>query len=231
MFLPAIPAYVWLWPNVAQEASVLVQSAVYLYLLAGCLIIGLRRWNGSQLGLNREGIGISLLCGTGVVAAMALGRLATDLPLGLQPLTFERLLSELLFYFGLVGFVEELLFRGLIYRVLDEWRGAGLAILGSALAFGLYHAGWAGSLGVLSITVLGLVFGLIRWRAGGILGLIVVHGLFDVVSKEMYPSLTVEQAAHVSVVNPFVALVGDVLMLSIVVYLWKLHPRVQRRRV
>lgn len=81
MFLAAIPAYVWLWPNVKGTAWLMpVQVAVYLYFLAGCLLIGLRRWSLSQLGLNRQGVGLSLICGGGFIAAWILGRLATNLP-------------------------------------------------------------------------------------------------------------------------------------------------------
>jgi hypothetical protein len=45
LFLPGIPAYLWLWPNVDNTDSLMpAQVLVYLYLLAGCLIIGRRRW-------------------------------------------------------------------------------------------------------------------------------------------------------------------------------------------
>jgi len=222
MFLPAIPAYLWLWPNVKGTAWLMpVQVAVYLYFLAGCLFIGLRRWDLGQLGLNRQGIGLSLLCGTAVLIILVLGRLATDLPLDPQPLTLRRLVGEIAFYFGLVGPIEELLFRGLIYRALDEWRGTRWAIWGSALAFGLYHIGWQGPLGVLGCFFLGLLFGAIRWRAGGIVGLILTHGLIDVIVMELYAGLTVEQARQIRVAHPALAVLGDGLVLALVLYLWK----------
>jgi membrane protease YdiL (CAAX protease family) len=222
MFLPALPAYLWLWPNVKGTAWLMpVQVVVYLYFLAGCLVIGLRRWNLSQLGLNRQGVGLSLLCGTVVMLIFTLGRLATDLPLGLRPVTLQRLAGEIGFFFGLVGPIEELLFRGLIYRALEEWRGTRWAIWGSALAFGLYHIGWMGLLGALGCFFLGLLFGAIRWRAGGILGLILIHGLIDLAHVEMYPGLTVEQARGIHAVRPALAILGDGLLLALVVYLWK----------
>jgi len=225
MFLPAIPAYLWLWPNVKGTPWLMpVQMAVYLYFLAGCLLIGLRRWDLGQLGLNRQGIGLSLLCGTAVLMILVLGRLATDLPLDPQPLTPRRLVGEIAFYFGLVGPIEELLFRGLIYRALDEWRGTRWAIWGSALAFGLYHIGWQGPLGALGCFFLGLLFGAIRWRAGGIVGLILTHGLIDVIITELYPGLTVEQARQIHVARPALAVLGDGLVLAIVLYLWKFRP-------
>jgi len=227
MFLPGIPAYLWLWPNVEGTAwSMPVQVAVYLYFLAGCLLIGLRRWNLSQLGLNRQGLGLSLICGTVFLVAWTLGRLATDLPMGLRPITFQRLVGEIVFYFGLVGLIEELLFRGLIYRALHDWRSARLAIWGSALAFGLYHIGWQGPLGALGCSVVGVIFGVIRWRAGGIVGLILIHGLLDVIAEEIWPSLTIEQVSQVHVVHPALGILSDVLLLAVLIYLWKFHPSI-----
>ena len=49
----------------------------------------------------------------------------------------HQLIGDIVFYFALVGFIEELLFRGVIYRACDEWRGARWAIWGSALLFGV----------------------------------------------------------------------------------------------
>ena len=230
MFLPGIPAYLWLWPNVEGTAWFMpVQVAVYLYFLAGCLLIGLRRWNLSQLGLNRQGLGLSLICGTVFLVAWTLGRFATDLPMGLRPMTFQRLVGEIVFYFGLVGLIEELLFRGLIYRALYDWRGARLAIWGSALAFGLYHIGWQGPLGALGCFVVGVIFGVIRWRAGGIVGLILIHGLLDVIAEEMTPTLTIKQISQVHIVHPALGILSDALLLAVVIYLWKLHPLIERR--
>lgn len=222
MFAPALPAYLWLWPNVTgTEWHTPAEVAAYAYMLAGTLFIGLRRWNLGELGLNRRGIGLSLACGAVVIAIMVLGRLAIDLPGEPRPLTVERLVGKIVFYFGLVGLIEELLFRGLVYRALDEWRGARWAVVGSSLAFGLYHIGWQGPLGALGTGIFGLLFGLIRWRAGGIVGPIFVHGLLDIIATEMNPGLMVQDITHIHVVRPWCVLLGDVLLLAFIVYLWK----------
>jgi len=147
LFLPAIPAYIWLWPAVRGTALLYpVQTLVYVYVLCGMLFIGLRRWNWGQLGLNRRGIGLSLACGTVLIAERLLAQLALGLLLSLRPFELWRVVGEIVFYFGLVGVVAELLFRGLVFRALEDWRGPGLAILGSALGFALWHVGWMGPL-------------------------------------------------------------------------------------
>ena len=56
LFLPAIPAYLWMWPNLGGTLNDIVQVVVYVYILVGTLYIGLRRWSWDQLGLNRKGI-------------------------------------------------------------------------------------------------------------------------------------------------------------------------------
>jgi membrane protease YdiL (CAAX protease family) len=177
MFVPGIPAYIWLWPNVSGTTADLVQVFVYLYFLAGCLFIGLRRWNLDELGLNRRGIALSLICGSSLIAVLILGRWALNLPIEPQPLTVERIAFDIVYYFGLVGLIEELLFRGVLYRALDELRSTRLAIWGTAIAFGVYHVGGQGLIGGFGTALIGLLFALIRWRAGGIVGLIVIHGM------------------------------------------------------
>ncbi len=229
LFLPGIPAYIWLWPNVTGDAKTIVNVLVYLYFLAGTLLIGLRHWNLNQLGLNRRGVGVSLICGSVTIVVMILGRLAINLPMEPPPMTIERLVFDLAFYFGLVGFIEELLFRGLIYRALEELHGTRLAIWGSAIAFGVYHIGWQGLLGGLGTGLIGILFGAIRWRAGGIVGLILAHGLYDVIAVEFWPNVNAAQL-QVGEINRGLAIIADVLILGTIVYLWKLHPLVERKR-
>lgn len=92
----------------------------YLYFLGGSLLIGLRRWDLNQLGLNLRGVGLTLLCGVSLILGRTLVYISTNLPLELQPFSLARIGGEILFYFILVGFVEEFLFRVLIYRALEE---------------------------------------------------------------------------------------------------------------
>ena len=233
LFLPAIPACLWLWPNLSDPLlNDLVQSLVYVYIFGGCLVIGLRRWTWRQLGVNWLGIWLSLACGALFIVERLLGQVAVGLPLNLRPFAPGRLAWELFFFFGLVGVVEELLFRGLLFRLLDDWRGPGVAIFGSALGFALWHIGWQGPL-IFVPFLIGLLFGLIRWRAGGIVGLILVHGLFDVLSVELQMPrtiTTIDQLGHIPIANLPAAIGGDALMLALVLYLWQIHPRLQRRR-
>jgi methyltransferase (TIGR00027 family) len=179
LFLPAIPAYLFAWPNLEGECLDLFQVLTYFYILAGTVYIGRRRFSWDQLGLNRRGIGLALLCGVVLLAArgMIIASIQWNLP---RPrLTWLKIIGDLGFYIGLVGLVEELLFRGLIYRLLEEWRGVRWAIWGSSFGFVLWHVFGQGLLVGFASLLIGLLFAMIRWRGGGILGLIFLHGLWD----------------------------------------------------
>jgi membrane protease YdiL (CAAX protease family) len=80
--------------------------------------------------------------------------------------------------------------------------------------------------------MIGLLFGLIRWRAGGVAGLILVHGLDDFLGVELQYPVTIssiDQILTLSVVHPEAAYLGDALLLALFLYLWKLHPWLERR--
>jgi membrane protease YdiL (CAAX protease family) len=74
---------------------------------------------------------------------------------------------------------EELLFRGLIYRLFEDWGRVRWAIWGSSIGFLMWHIFGQGLRVGLATFMIGLLFALIRWRAGGILGLVAIHALWD----------------------------------------------------
>jgi membrane protease YdiL (CAAX protease family) len=230
LFLPAVPAYIWLWPNLSGVDQLVVQSIVYLYILAGTLFIGLRRWTWSQLGINKKGIGISLASGLVILT----GRLMIILSIrwGVHPaqLTLLGVISDLLFYFGLVALGEELLFRGLVYRLLEDWLGLRWAILGSSFGFLLWHIFGQGPLIGITMFLVGLVLALIRWRAGGILGLIILHGFYDLETVWLVAgdnNRILSQGAP-QVISLTWIYIGLALLVGVPVYLWKIHPWLQR---
>ena len=193
-----------------------------MYFLAGGLIIGRRRWSWDQLGLNRRGLGLSLISGAVLIIGRILMTLSVTWPGGSPTVTIGQLLGDIVFYFVFVGFTEELLFRGVIYRAFDEWRGARWAIWGSALMFGVYHAGWQGVAAVGTL-LFGVIFAVIRWRAGSIVGLIVVHGLMDVSASLMLPGLEMQQLRQVTLSFPLMLITGYALILIVPIYLWKFY--------
>jgi membrane protease YdiL (CAAX protease family) len=226
LFLPGIPALIWLWPRVAgTEWNTPVQSAVYVYLIAGALFIGLRRWSWDQLGLNRKGILFALACGTVVILGRLIVLLGTNIPLSFQFASVDRIIGETVYYFLLVGLCEELIFRGLMYRALDEWRGTRWAIWGSSLGFGLFHLGHGDPTIVVAVFI-GALFAAIRWRTGGIIGLIIVHALYDLSVVAIVPELSMNYLINQTQIHNWIpVVVGYAMMIGTGIYLWKAPVR------
>jgi membrane protease YdiL (CAAX protease family) len=230
LFLPAIPAYLWIWPNLESSRLDMFQVVVYLYILAGTLYIGLRRWNWDQLGLNRKGIGLALACGLVILAARWM--IIHSINWALPPPKFTGLqrAGSLLYYIGMVGLTEELLFRGLIYRLLEDWRGNRWAIWGSSFGFLLWHIFGQGSAAGLAAMLIGLLLAQLRWRGGGIVGLIVLHGFWDLETVWLVSASNAEifNFGNLTLTNRTLIGLGTVLLLIVPVYLAWVHPRLER---
>lgn len=70
MFLPAIPTYLWLWPNVQGTTAWIAQLVSYAYILVSTLFIGRRRWSWDELGMNRKGLGLRVDCGLALMVGV-----------------------------------------------------------------------------------------------------------------------------------------------------------------
>lgn len=91
----------------------------------------------------------------------------------------------------LVGLVEELIFRGFLFRALLERDPAPVAITISAVTFGIGHivnllAGQGGMESLIQVIFAiawGFIFTFMFYKSGSLWVCIVVHGLVDVFSK------------------------------------------------
>jgi membrane protease YdiL (CAAX protease family) len=222
LFLPGLPALIWLWPRVAEtEWNTPIQSAVYVYLIAGGLFIGLRRWSWDQLGLNRKGIWFALTCGSVLSTGRLIVVLATSVPLSFQFTTIDRIIGETIYYVLFVGLGEEVIFRGLMYCALNEWRGTRLAIWGSSLGFALFHLGH-GDPTIIAALFIGAVFAAIRWRTGSIIGLILVHALYDFSTAAIMPDLNLNSLiGNIQIRSWSLVTLGYAMMIGVSIYLWK----------
>jgi membrane protease YdiL (CAAX protease family) len=78
--------------------------------------------------------------------------------------------------------VEEWLFRGLLWRELcpddesDRWVSVSVAVVVTSVAFGLWHLPRSPA-SVWGAALFGALVALLRWRTGGILAGVVVHGV------------------------------------------------------
>jgi membrane protease YdiL (CAAX protease family) len=226
MFLPAIPAYLWLWPNVTETSAWIANALSDLYIIAGSLVVGLHRWSLDALGVNRKGLWLGLACGLAIVAGRSLVILSVDWNLSPPQFSPLRLVGEFVFDFALVGIGQELLYRGLIYRAFEEWRGTRWAIWGSSICFGFWHLG-GGPLIIIATALYGLIFALLRWRTASILGAILMHGLMDFVGVLLLPNTDVVSVSlsRPNILQPSWMIFGLILIMAPPIYLWLFHPR------
>ena len=109
LFLPGIPAYIWIWPNLSAAQIEIFQVIVYIYILLGTVFIS-RHWRWTEVGINRLGMGLVLVCGLVILAGRLLIILSIDWSVHPPPLTWSSLAWKVFFYIVLVGLVEELFF-------------------------------------------------------------------------------------------------------------------------
>lgn len=119
-------------------------AAVAMIALAMVIYFGFARWierrEVSELslpGMAKE-MGIGILVGAGLYTGcmlilMVMGIYRMD---GLNPASFliPAIASALS-----SGFLEELLFRGALFRIVEEWLGSWISIIISSAVFGLVH--------------------------------------------------------------------------------------------
>jgi membrane protease YdiL (CAAX protease family) len=220
LFLPALPAYVWVWPNITGTEAEAWQTFAYVYVLVGTWWIG-RRYTPEALGLNRKGWGVCLFWGGLLILGRSLVILSVDWGSSSPQLAWGRMLWEAFFYIALVGLTEELLFRGLLFQALLDWRGLRWAIWGTSVGFILWHIFGQGPLVGAAMLLYGLIFALMRWRAGGITGLIFIHGMMDWLAAQMMPDTNGVGLGRPEVPQPGWLLLGLLLIMVVPLGLWK----------
>lgn len=96
----------------------------------------------------------------------------------------------------LIGFIEEMIFRGFLFRILLKKDSAPVAVIISAVTFGIGHivnlfAGQASIetvVQVLFAIAWGFIFTFVFYKSGSLWVCIMVHGLVDVFSKFAAPN-------------------------------------------
>lgn len=153
----------------------LTRGILYGCLFLACVVVGRWKFSLAGIGLANKNIGRGFLYASIILVISFAFMLLLQPPKGLTDISFV-IWSPVLFYL-VVALAEETWFRGLIFKALYDWRGALLAVFGSAILFGLMHVpvhGWEGLRFSLSI---GIPYAVVRLKTDNILGLIVIHWL------------------------------------------------------
>ncbi len=133
-----------------------------------------------------------------VVAVIAL----TGIPLGFidyymlspEPLGIGLSFWNLVFLaLGLgfsTGFVEELVFRGLMQKNAVDAFGERRGLIGVALVFAALHIGWLSLPDLVFVFSVGLFYGFVALRTGNIVGVSLSHGITNIVLFLVAPAIS-----------------------------------------
>lgn len=168
--------------------------AVYSIILALCLwhlqSRGFSLSSLSGLGLRPDGLGKFLALGILLGAPLGMIEYFILLPAPESAhLELGNLARDILYMTAFVGLGEELLFRGIIQRDMEEVFGWQSGLLLSSLLFGVMHLTWR-STPELGFTFLaGLLLGYVYFRTRSLVGPIAIHAVNNVMLVSIMPYL------------------------------------------
>lgn len=160
------------------------------------------------LGLTRRELGLIVgywpIQGAVAVSGLLLGyveyRILRPEPL-VSALTVPELWLPALILLVCTGFLEELLFRGLLQRTAMGVVGR-FGILYVAILFAVLHLGYHSALDVLFVLGVGLYFGWVVARTGSLLGVTLAHGLTNILLFLIVPLTSLAMIAPAERVIP-----------------------------
>ena len=214
----SIHSFIWRKQGITEQSD-LVAILVFLIAIVINLIIAGKLLSFKEVGLQRKAFGRSFIYSFFFVLVL---RLAPDLIYGK---TIYSGVNNQLTFFSLIllvltPFYEELLFRGIIFRVWEKSRGFIAAMLVSTILFGLEHlvypfwgfGDWS-IYTVLRPVIFAPVFILVAYRTGNIWGLSLSHFLYNASVKLTNDSSPTGGSPE----SYFIVLLGFTLFLPVVI--------------
>lgn len=162
--------------------------AVYTIYIVGSLI--LTKYNGrtlSEVGLTRRGFVSSFRDSVALVVGVFAGRLFMG-ALNLSNDVFSlSVFAYNLFYWGLSGMGQEIIFRGLILFSFYRWKGEKVALLVSSAFFMVVHIlEYQSVFSLIFIGAEGLYWGWVALKTRNVVGIIVSHSLFNFIFSYVF---------------------------------------------
>lgn len=157
------------------------------YVVAGIPVCGAAVIMMRIQGLSLKDVGLTLrkplvqLCIalTGVVFGVTEYFILKPEPLAIGFTTWEYALLALAIILS-TGFVEELVFRGVLQKSAVKILGKKTGIIGVSAVFAALHIGWLNILDVVFVFLIGLFFAVLVLRTGSIVGVTLAHGVTNV---------------------------------------------------
>lgn len=149
------------------------------------------------LGFTRAGTGLRigslpiqlLIALTGLTFGYAEYRILAPAPL-VATLSWQDLWLPALVLLVSTGFLEELIFRGLMQQSGEGLLGSGGSNLYVSVVFAVLHLGYHSALDLVFVFIVSLFFGWIFTRTRSLLGITLAHGLTNIMLFLIMPYLT-----------------------------------------
>jgi uncharacterized protein len=108
-----------------------------------------------------------------------------------EPLADELTLSAIwlpaLILIVFTGFLEEIIFRGLMQTAFADKMGRWLGIVLISILFAVLHLGYQSLLDVIFVFLVAILFAMVTERTGSIIGVSISHGLTNVTLFLVFP--------------------------------------------
>ena len=157
--------------------------------VAAYLIYRLLGYNRHDIGLRIGSLPIQLLVGlTGLTFGYVESRILAPAPVA-PALTWQDLWMPALILLISTGFLEELIFRGLMQHAGQQVLGRVVGILYIATVFAVLHVGYQSVLDVVFVFAVAVFFGWIVDRSRSLLGVTIAHGLTNITLFLIMPYL------------------------------------------
>lgn len=162
-------------------------GVIYSFLLMSTwLIIRSQELSLDILGLGQEHLSLAV---PGIVIGFVLG--VAQYFLGLEELAYEPTLRNYILVVittgFLVGFVEEVIFRGLVQRWMDTVFDRWTAILGVSLLFGFMHSVWLAPMDIVFAGVISIFLGWVYAETNNLWFITSVHGMINITGFLLAP--------------------------------------------
>lgn len=162
----------------------------WLVALASIILMTANKEKPSDYGFTAEKLGKQIIVGILIAAAMSLALTVVPHLLGFEEYVsseknYTRLwqfIYEFIYCIFAVGFAEEFVFRGYIYKKILNISGKETAaVIVSSVLFGLFHIFRGSIVQVITTAFIGAFFCLCRAKIKGctIVSLIIAHGIYD----------------------------------------------------
>ncbi|BAQ34604.1 type II CAAX endopeptidase family protein [Dehalococcoides sp. THU3] len=162
---------------------------IYLPLLIGTVIVARTlEYNFKDIGLNWGKIPIQILIGlTGIGLGFAEYAILKPEAI-IETLSWSSLVLPGLILLITTGFVEELIFRGVLQKAaLDSFEAKGIIYI--SLIFAILHIGFLSITDIVFVFGVALIFGYLVKKTGSILGVTLAHGITNTILFAVAPLL------------------------------------------